>query len=367
MEHEDIEEEYEYGGKAKKTSVRFFPDKNIATVTEVSEDMTETRVITEGMDLDEIVECFPPTPANAKKGHTYDRALLVRSIIYEAFRKEGESMEGGNVRNFWYTHLKKIITEKLGLGETDSVLTTINNAWGNMINSGLVNYEGMNVVGGKEQSRVSIVKDSPFSNLIVGLEKADYFSFFKWIPMLFNCTLITAGGQPSRTVARAFIRQLRDLEADLDQTFYMCIASDLDSAVFYIQDAFRKQFEAAIEYYGGSGKIMIRRLFVRRDQVSKQLLESEAMPCIDKAKNESAAKAEDTKWKYFCEQTDGGIYLPKPNWGKEREVYESDGKRLVRGNGPVHVIDGHEMVRALLEMNAFRKTIIENAIIKELL
>ena len=51
---EDIEEEYEYDDKPKKTSVRFFHDRNIATVTEISEDMTETKVITEGMDLDEI-------------------------------------------------------------------------------------------------------------------------------------------------------------------------------------------------------------------------------------------------------------------------------------------------------------------------
>ena len=367
-EYEDIEEEYEYDGKPKKTSVRFFPDKNIATVTEISEDMKEKRIITEGMSLDEIEEYFPPTKSNATKGQTYDLAWLVRSIIYEAYRKEGTSMEIGNVRNFWYTHLKKIITEKLGLGETDSVLTTDNKAWGDLINSGLVTYEGMNILGGKEQTRISVVKDSPFSNLIIGLEKADHFVVFKWIPMLFNCTLLTGAGQPSRTVARAFIKQLKDIGVDMNQTFYMCIASDLDSAGFYIQEAFRKQFEAAIDYYGGSGKIKIRRLFVRKDQVSKELLLSEAMPCIDKAKKESAAKSENTKWKYFCEQTDGGIYLPRPKWWKEREAYVSDdGKKMVRGDGPVHIIDGKEMVRALLEMNAFSKAIIENAIIKELL
>ncbi|GAI44951.1 unnamed protein product [marine sediment metagenome] len=169
---EDIEEEYEYDGKPKKTSVRFFPDKSIATVTEISEDMKEKRIVTEGMSLDEIEEFFPPTKSNATKGQTYDLAWLVRSIIYESFRKEGESMEIGNVRNFWYTHLKKIITERLGLGETDSVLTTDNKAWGDVINSGLVTYEGMNVLGGKEQTRISTKSYSPGT-----LSRASWFLF----------------------------------------------------------------------------------------------------------------------------------------------------------------------------------------------
>lgn len=355
-EFEDIKEQYEYDGKSKRTKVRFFPDKSIATITEssFSEDegeMIEIGVAQEGMTREEILKYFPPRPADAKKGYIYNMALLIRSIIYEAFRKEGTSIDEGNVRNFWYTHLKKIITEKLGLGETTSVHSTINKAWDNVINSGLVTYEGLNIIGGKEQSRISIVKDSPFSNLIIAVEKADYFEFFKWIPKLFNCTLITAGGQPSRTVARAFIRKLSELGIDLDQTFYMCVASDLDPAGYYIQEAFRKQFEAAISYYGGSGNVIIRRLFVRSDQVTDELLRAQAMPCSDKAKEEAAKKAEETKWRFFCEQTSGGIYIPKP----------------IGWSGPLYEMDGEERVRALLEMNAFSKPVIERSIVKELL
>ncbi|TET23959.1 MAG: hypothetical protein E3J78_01800, partial [Candidatus Cloacimonadota bacterium] len=353
-EYEDIEQDYKYDKKRKHTSVRFFPDKNIATVTKSEfegEEAIEVAILVEGMTKDELERYFPPLPAHRKQGHTYSLARIVRSVIYEAFTKEGEDIEGGNVRHFWYTHLKKFITEILGLGETDVVLGTINTAWGEMINSGLVTYEGMNIIGGKENVRLSVVKDSPFSNLIIAVEKVDYFYTYQWIPRLFNSTLITAGGQPSRTVARAFIRQLKDLGVDLDQQFYMCTISDLDPAGYYIQDAFRKQFESAIEYYGGSGAVSIERLFVREDQITPDLLKAQAMPCQDKAKGDKARKAENTKWEYFCSMTNGGIYMPDPpGW-----------------TGPVYEKDGQHVVRALLEMTAFSKEIIERSIIRELL
>lgn len=354
-EYQDIVEEYEYGGKQLKTKVRFFPEKSIATVTKTTDDdgvqLIEPEVLWEGMTLDELESNFPPSPAHAKQGYTFNLALIIRSIMYEAYVKEGTDIEKGNVRRFWYTHLKNVITKKLILQENESLLSSLNKAWDRMINSGLVTYEGMSIKGGKETTRHSVVKDSPFSNLIIAVEKADYFDEFKWLPKLFNCTLVTAGGQPSRAVARGFIKQLRDLQVDLDQTFTMCVASDLDPAGYYIQEAFKNQFESAISYYGGDGKIVIKRLFVRRDQVSERLLLAEAIPCRDETKSEKSRKAEDTKWKNFCDHTDGGLYIPKPD----------------RWNGRSEMIDGEEMVRALLEMSAFSNRVIENAMIKELL
>lgn len=75
------------------------------------------------------------------------------------------------------------------------------------------------------------------------------------------------------------------------------------------------------------------------------------MPCQDKAKTEKARKAEDTKWEYFCSMTNGGVYMPEPpGW-----------------TGPVYEKDGQRVVRALLEMTAFSKEVIERSIIKELL
>lgn len=354
-EYQEIVEPYEYGGKQLKTTVRFFPNRSIATVTKTTDEdgneLIEPEVLWEGMTLEEIEKYFPPRKAHAKQGFTFNLALLIRSIMYEAHVKQGTEIESGNVRRFWYTHLKNVITRKLILQENESLLSSLNKAWDRMINSGLVTYEGLNIIGGKESTRHSVVKDSPFSNIIIAVEKADYYEIFKWLPMLFNCTLVTASGQPSRAVARGFIKQLRDLQTDLNQTFTMCVASDLDPAGYYIQEAFRKQFESAIRFYGGNGKVEIRRLFVKKEQVSERLLLAEAIPCRDETKTEKTRKAEDTKWRFFCEQTDGGIYIPKPP----------------RWDGRSEIIDGQEMIRALLEMSAFSNRVIENAMIKELL
>lgn len=350
---EEISQTYEYGGKILNTSVTFFPEKSIATVTTTSENITglDTEIQWYGMTLEELEHYFPPLPQQASQGSTFNLSKILRSIIFEASQKEGLDLEEGNVRNFWYTHIKFVVVDVLGLDTDASVDSAVNRAWGEVINSQLVTYEGMNIEGGKEDTRISVVKDSPFSNLIIAVEKMDYFHKFKWIPRLFNSTLITAGGQPSRAVARAFIRQLKDLGVDLDQDFYMCVASDLDPAGYYIQDAFCKQFESAIKAYGGYGTIEIRRLFVRRDQVSDNLLASEAMPCKDDANTESAKKAEDTKWEYFVNETGGGLYIPD-KWN---------------GKYPTHDINGVPSVRALLEMNAFPKSLIEKAITTELL
>lgn len=313
--------EYEYKGKVKRFKL-VTCDKQIGWVSEAIEQPDgrfKPKERIQGMNLEEIKAYFPRSEAEvkprakkkrrkkAKAGYDYTLMDLFRAIIYEAFR-DGTA-ESGNVRHFWYTHIKKIVDDILEIGETDSVKTTLNTAWGDMIVSGTVTYEDMGIFSAKEKIMHAVVRDSPFANLIVAAEKENLFEDFKWIPKLFNNALITAGGQPSRANARAFIRKLKANNVDLDQQFYMLVISDLDPAGYYIQRSFQQQLEKAIEYYGGTGKIKIRRLFVRKDQLTPEFIETEAMRCEDvKAKDPKAVKAFWTKWEYFCSVTDGGLY-----------------------------------------------------------
>jgi len=328
-------------------TARYFLNRQIATICETYDNpdtgKIETTITNPGMNREELTRFF------SKKDGTINTEFLIRSIIYEAYNKEGLTglIDGGNVRHFWYTHLKTIIVTTLGKKDDDSITSGINRAWKWAINSGAVTYEEMGIYSGKESGRLSIVKDSPFNNIIIAVEKQNFFDTFKWIPRLFNCTLITAGGQPSRAVARRFIYELKNDDVNLDQTFHMCIASDLDPAGYYIEDAFKEQFDLAIQYYGGIGKVDIHRLFVRKDQVTDELLEAQG----NVWEPEDDKKSRDTKWNNFCNKTDGGVYIPKPDgWTGETEI-----------------IDGKEMVRALLEMDAFSTTIIEKSFVKELL
>lgn len=330
---------YNYKGKRKRFRL-IETDEQIATVCQAEEleNVIDIEVVSPGMGYEEICENFP-----AKRGKKdYCMVDLFTAVIWEEYQRvmNGKVREPGNVRNFWYTHIKYLVEDVLGLSESDSVKTTLNDSWARLIDSGMITYEEMNIYSDKETSRKSFVSDSPFSNLIVAAEKEDLYSEYEWIPELFNCTLVTAGGQPSRAVSRRFVKELRDNGVNLDQDMYMCTISDLDPAGYYIQENFKDQLEKAIEYYGGSADIEIKRLFVRKDQVTDKLLEYQAMPCIDKgAKTKRAKKSEDTKWEHFCKLTDGGLY-------KDRNGSE---------------------VRAKLELNAFTKEVIEDSIIEEVL
>lgn len=343
MTRQLIPVKFEYRDSKRKFNL-VVCDQQISTVCDPIKNeygvFEDVKVLIEGMTYEDIIENFPATPAMKRKGHEYSMIDLMRSIIYEEYKFTGIDREPGNVRHFWYTHLKYIIEDVLGLGETSSIKTTINTAWSDVIISGLVTYEGMNVYSKKENIRHSVIRDSPFANLIIATEKEDLFSKLVWIPQLFNCTQIAGGGQPSRAVSRAFILELKNNKVDIDQHFYMCVISDLDPAGYYIQEAFRAQLEKAIEYYGGEGTIEIKRLFVRKDQTTQSLIEHRAMKCEDiNAMSESARKAEDTKWEYFCEMTNGGLYK------------EKDGVRQ----------------RAKLELDVFGSDNIEQSIIRELL
>ena len=332
----------------RKFTARYFPNRQIATICETYDNpdtgKIETKITHPGMNREDLLRYF------SKNDGSINLEFLIRSIIYEAYQKEAliDGMEEGNVRHFWYTHLKTVIVGVLGMSEAkSSVSSSINRAWKWAIDSGAVTYERMSVYSNKESGRLSVVKDSPFTNIIVAVEKQNFFDTFQWIPRLFNCTLITAGGQPSRAVTRRFIYELKEDSVDLNQTFYMCVASDLDPAGYYIQETFKYHFEKAIEYYGGTGSIDIHRLFVRKDQVTPELLESQGIAW----QPDNNKDTRETIWKNFCSKTDGGLYIPKPDgW-----------------TGDIETIDDKLMVRALLEMDAFSTSIIEKALIKELL
>jgi len=344
---DDISIEFTDKHAKRNFTARYFPNRQIGTICETYANsetgMIDTKIIKPGMTREEILQFC------SKKDGTLNLEFLIRSILYEAYIKEGltGTIDGGNVRHFWYTHLKTIIMRYFGMKENHSVTSAINRAWKWAIDSGAVTYEEMDIYSNKESGRLSVVKDSPFTNIIIAVEKQNFYDKFQWIPRLFNCTLITAGGQPSRAVTRRFIYELKEDGVDLNQTFHMCIASDLDPSGYYIQETFKYHFDKAIEYYGGTGKVEIHRLFVRKDQVTPELLEAQGIAW----QPDNSTETRETIWKNFCEKTDGGLYITLPDgW-----------------TGDIETIDGKPMVRALLEMDAFSTSIIENALVRELL
>jgi len=317
--------------------VLYFPNKSIATIKETVEleDGTVGQKQIPGMSKEELLTYFDSTYTK----NEVDKEFLIRSLIYEEYIKNGKNREDGNVRHLWYTNLKGVLVDKLGLSESnDNLGGRIDAGWRAVIHAGVVTYEGMNIKGDKESGRLSLNRNSPFYNIIIAVEKMDKFESFQWLAKIFHTTLVTGGGHPSRAVTFNFVRELKEMGYDLDVDFYLCTISDLDPAGYYIQDAFRNQLQLAIESYGGTGTVRIERIFTRKEQITDDILKNEAIPWVyNKSKKET-----DTIWKYFCEQTKtdedpaGGIYL-------------NDGRR------------------ALVEMDVFSTRIMEKEIANHLL
>ena len=301
--------------QAKLPTIVRFTDRQIASITEPFENeegIFDVRLISKGMSKEDIEKYFPPTRmaiAQARKKGlpepTFNMRLLIRSMIVEEFEKIGKNRERGNVRHFFYTNLIYTLTRTMGVTNVGSLNTTINSAWKDVIESGLVTYEGMNVESGKDKWLQSFARHSPFFNFIICVEKESLLESLSWLPELFRTTIITAGGQPSRATLRAFIRSLAHWKNDLNKPFYLLVITDLDPAGWYIQEAFASQIEKSIKYYNNDiGEVKeIFRLFLRLDQVTDQLLDEFAIPVKDKeAKTSQAIKSSLTKIKRFKEK-----------------------------------------------------------------
>lgn len=303
----------------KLPSVKRFEDRQIASITEpFKEDsgLYNIRLISKGMIEEEIIEEFPADPRSiakaikrGKKPPTFNMRELIRSIIVEDFEKIGTNRERGNVRHFFYTNIIYALTRIMKVTNIKSLNTTINEAWKDLINSGIVTYEGMNIESGKEKSLQSFAKHSPYSNFIICVEKESLLESLNWTAKLFRTTIITAGGQPSRAANRAFIRTLNQWNCDLNKPFYLLVITDLDPAGWYIQEAFASQIEKSIKYYNedkGEVKDPIR-MFLRLNQITDTLIEEMAVPAKDaQAKSEQSIKSSLTKIKRFKEKIGEG-------------------------------------------------------------
>ena len=296
----------------KLPTVKRFEHQQIASITEPfkrDDGKYDIRLISKGMNKEQIEYNFPPTKlsiALAKKRKkiplTFNMRELIRSIIVEDYEKIGLNRERGNVRHLFYTNIIYALTRIMGVTNIDSLDTTINEAWKDIIESGIVTYEGMNVESGKGKLLKSYARYSPFSNFIICVEKESLLESLDWTSQLFKTTIITAGGQPSRSALRAFVRTLSQWKCDLNKPFFLLVITDLDPAGFFIQEAFASQIEKSLKYYNedkGEVKDPIR-LFLRLDQITNKLISEMGVPAKDQqAKTKQTIKSSKTKVKRF--------------------------------------------------------------------
>lgn len=346
--------------KIKKPSVCRFPEEQMASITEPylnDEGKYSTRLISKGMLRERFEKEFPPTKlsiAKAKKRNepipTFNMLKMCRSLLVEEYEKIGKSRERGNVRHFFYTNVIHTLTRIMGVTNIDSLNSTLNTAWKQLIKSGMITYEGMNVTSGKSDWLRTFAHHSTNYNLIICVEKQSLLDSLSWTAELFRASIITAAGQPSRAAVREWIRNLFIWGADLRKPFKLLVITDLDPAGDYIESSFFNQIESALQYYNDKedieeDKVWVEkpvRLFLKLNQLTDGFVQDYAVPAKDKkAKTPQAKKASRTKIKRFKERL---------------ELQGDDWRRLE--------IDGKMMK---IELDAIKDWQMDQTIVKELL
>jgi len=335
-------------GKGKRyetKETKFFPNKNISSKTLVVEkELSDGRTVIDvqlqeqGMSKDNLIAHFPPR--NKSGTRLFNRLAILRAILMEEYLKVGKNREEGNVRRIWYTNFLYTLTRVLGdTHNQDSINTSISTCWKEMIESGLVNYDGLNIVGGKENLWESYTLHSPYAYIFDFIEKSDYLKPFRWFIKLFGIQIVAPSGQPSRASAFSMVRNLMLQRVDLTQTFYALIISDLDPEGLAIQDAMIHHLRLALKHYSGIRNPRVKkiRLFLKKDQVSAEMVKHFGIPYVHmEAKKESAIKSAKTKYKNFAKSIGGGIY-------------DKDGSPLK------------------IELNAISESVMQKRIVEELL
>lgn len=282
------------------------PPKPIAWVCEVFEDAngkTQPLVKRQGMTRDEIIEYFPP----ANNGTDYNRAALVRAIIYEAYREveKGATRERTNIRGFWYERFMYVLRTVMGdTASQNSIDVTINNAWGQLIEAGLLTYDDLSLYSEKDDAyHIAVAPDSPYPNVVVLVEKASLFDALKDLADVYEISLTAAGGQASRAAAMTYCRRLRKLGADLDRPFRVFSMADFDPEGWDIPEQFIKHLHTG----GITGDIELIRLGVKRSDLGDNIAQLVDVYPIDSVRNKKARQAKRTKWDNWAAKT-GGIY-----------------------------------------------------------
>lgn len=280
-------------------------DRPIAWVCEVFEDdqgKTQPRVKREGMTRDEIIAHFPP----ANKGTDYNRAALVRSVVYEAYRETlaGAKRERGNIRSFWYERFMYLLRTVMGdTASQDSLDATINKAWGELIEGGWLTYADLNLHSEKDDRyQIAVVPDSPYPRVVVLVEKESLFEGLKDLADVYEISFCAAGGQASRAAAMTYCRRLAELGIALDQPFRVYSMCDFDPEGWDIPNQFIKHLRTG----GISGEIDLIRLGVLREHLGDDIDRLIDVYPIDSIKSKAMRKAKQTKWDKWAAET-GGI------------------------------------------------------------
>lgn len=219
---------------------------------------------------------FPIGTVGDKKVNSFTNAYLMRSIIMneKAFSPVDYSR---SLREMWYSVVKPTL-DKLELltddDQTEEGLTkwdaTLSRYVAELVRGGYLTYKDLNISDTSRQkenpasyySSVSIstygykVTISPYSNVIVLVEKDTVYQVVANLAKIFGLSCISAKGQSAFAAAEYLLRGMR---GDFS-TIYVVSFTDYDPAGYIIADSFGKQIEDMVLALGMECNVIIKRV-----------------------------------------------------------------------------------------------------------
>lgn len=190
-----------------------------------------------------------------KEGHSINAALAMRNIIWQQRQLHIQGQVPpirGNIRTFWYSHIKPVLGRTGVLSDTDykDMIKTFVHL---VKDKDLMRYKDF----GFSDDNQHIRKIGKNNHIILFAEKSGAFGFLEDMQKKYGITVVALGGQPSVMSAEYFVDELKSKGIDIRQKFHLFTLVDYDTSGWIIRDAFLDD----IQFYG-LGRLEVQDLIL---------------------------------------------------------------------------------------------------------
>lgn len=192
---------------------------------------------------------------HTREGHAITAARLMRNIIWQQRQLHVQGKVPpihGNIRTFWYSHIKPALSRTGVLSDTDykDMIKTFVHLVKDL---DLMRYKDFGFTDENQHFR----KIGKNHHIILFAEKSGAFSFLEDMHKKYSITVAALGGQPSVMSAEYFVDELKAKGIDIRQKFHLFTLVDYDTSGWIIRDAFLDD----IQFYG-LGRIEVQDLIL---------------------------------------------------------------------------------------------------------
>lgn len=166
--------------------------------------------------------------------------LLIGNIVWQTYnwiQEEKIDKLDGNIRSFWYSHIKPVLARFFPL--SNSFYDALTNVLTEFVGGyHLFRYADM---GFMDDSGTAKQVGERLPHIILCAEKQGHWRALQQIGTEAGVTIIALGGQPSLLTTEGLIAELELKGVDLKQRFYLVTDVDYDPSGNIIVEAFRRQ------------------------------------------------------------------------------------------------------------------------------